>query len=148
MLEFVREGDQVIVHSMDRLARNLDDLRKIVKGLTGRGVKVQFVKESLIFTGDDSPMSNLLLSLLGAVAEFERALIKERQREGIAVAKKNGAYKGRKRLLDPGQVEALKKRVKSGRAWPWNSASRGKPFTSTCGPDIFSDLPTKLHRRD
>lgn len=114
MLEFVREGDQVIVHSMDRLARNLDDLRKLVNGLTGRGVKVQFVKENLIFTGEDSPMSNLLLSLLGAVAEFERALIKERQREGIAVAKKNGAYKGRKRLLDPSQVDALKTRAAAG----------------------------------
>jgi len=90
MLEYVREGDLVIVHSMDRLARNLDDLRRTVNGLTARGVKVQFEKENLIFTGEDSPMSNLLLSLLGAVAEFERALIRERQKEGIAVAKKNG----------------------------------------------------------
>jgi len=69
MLEFVREGDQVIIHSMDRLARNLDDLRKIVKDLTGRGVRVQFIKENLIFTGEDSKMSNLLLPLMGAVAE-------------------------------------------------------------------------------
>lgn len=114
MLEFVREGDQVIIHSMDRLARNLDDLRKIVKDLTGRGVRVQFIKENLIFTGEDSPMSNLLLSLLGAVAEFERALIKERQREGIVAAKKRGAYVGRKRLLDSLQVEDLKKRAAAG----------------------------------
>jgi len=114
MLEFVREGDLVIIHSMDRLARNLDDLRKIVKGLTSRGVKVQFVKESLTFTGEDSPMANLLLSLLGAVAEFERALIKERQREGIAVARKNGTYTGRKRSLEPHQVEDLKKRAAAG----------------------------------
>jgi len=114
MLEFVREGDQVIIHSMDRLARNLDDLRKIVKDLTGRGVRVQFIKENLIFTGEDSPMSNLLLSLLEAVAEFERALIKERQREGIVAAKKRGAYIGRKRLLDPLQVEDLKRRAAAG----------------------------------
>lgn len=114
MLEFVREGDQVIIHSMDRLARNLDDLRKIVKDLTGRGVRVQFIKENLIFTGEDSPMSNLLLSLLGAVAEFERALIKERQREGIVAAKKRGAYVGRKRLLDTLQVEDLKRRAAAG----------------------------------
>jgi len=114
MLEFVREGDQVVVHSMDRLARNLDDLRQTVKGLTARGVKVQFVKENLVFTGEDSPMSNLLLSLLGAVAEFERSLIRERQREGIAVAKKNGIYKGRKKSLGPDQIVALKERVASG----------------------------------
>jgi DNA invertase Pin-like site-specific DNA recombinase len=114
MIEFVREGDQVIIHSMDRLARNLDDLRKIVRDLTARGVKVQFVKESLIFTGEDAPMSNLLLSLLGAVAEFERALIRERQREGIAAAKKKGTYLGRPRLMDPHQVEDLKRRAAAG----------------------------------
>lgn len=114
MLEFVREGDQVIVHCMDRLARNVDDLRKMVKDLTGRGIKVQFIKENLIFTGEDSPMSNLLLSLLGAVAEFERSLIRERQREGIAAAKKKGVYCGRKRVLQPEQVEDLKRRAFAG----------------------------------
>ena len=114
LLEFVREGDHVVIHSMDRLARNVDDLRKIVKDLTSCGVKVQFVKENLIFTGEDSPMSNLLLSLLGAVAEFERALIKERQREGITAAKRRGAYLGRPRLADATQVEELKKRASAG----------------------------------
>ncbi len=73
-LEFCREGDTLVVHSMDRLARNLTDLRLLVKDLTNRGVAVQFVKESLTFTGEDSPMANLLLSMLGAVAEFERCL--------------------------------------------------------------------------
>src|ERR1017187_10305525 len=67
---------------MDRLARNLDDLRRVVLDLTRRDVHVQFVKENLTFTGEDSPMSNLLLSLLGAVAEFERSMIRERQRVG------------------------------------------------------------------
>lgn len=57
MLAFVREGDTVIVHSMDRLARNLDDLRRVVRMLTGKGVRVEFVKESLTFTGEDSPMA-------------------------------------------------------------------------------------------
>lgn len=98
VLKHLRKGDTLVVHSMDRLARNLDDLRRIVKELTGRGVAVQFIKESLTFTGDDSPMANLLLSMMGAFAEFERALIKERQREGIAIAKANGAYAGRKPL--------------------------------------------------
>lgn len=74
MLAFVRAGDTVVVHSMDRLARNLDDLRRLVRELTARGVRVQFVTEQLVFTGEHSPMANLLLSVLGAFAEFERAL--------------------------------------------------------------------------
>lgn len=89
-LKHLRKGDRLVVYSLDRLARNLDDLRKIVKELTGRGISVQFVKESLTFTGDDSPMSNLLLSVMGAFAEFERSLIRERIKEGIAVAKQKG----------------------------------------------------------
>jgi DNA invertase Pin-like site-specific DNA recombinase len=69
-LAFVRDGDTVVCHSMDRLGRNLDDLRKIVLGLTERGIRVEFVKESLTFTGQDSAMSKLLLSVMGAFAEF------------------------------------------------------------------------------
>lgn len=107
-LDYLREGDTFHVHSMDRLARNVDDLRGIVKGLTGRGVMVRFHKEGLTFTGDDSPMSNLLLTMLGAVAEFERSLIRERQREGITLAKAKGVYKGRKKALTAAQVEELK----------------------------------------
>jgi DNA invertase Pin-like site-specific DNA recombinase len=72
---------------------------------------VTFVKENLTFTGDDSPMSKLLLSLLGAVAEFERSMILERQREGIAVAKADGKYKGRKRSLTDEQATELRKRA-------------------------------------
>lgn len=106
-LEFCREGDTLVVHSMDRLARNLSDLRLLVNELTARSVAVEFVKEHLTFTGEDSPMSNLLLSMLGAVAEFERALILERQREGIALAKAEGKYKGRKRTLTTAQVTDL-----------------------------------------
>jgi len=109
MIEFVREGDTVFCHSMDRLARNQDDLRLLVKKLTGKGVKVCFVKESLTFTGEDSPMANLLLSVMGAIAEFERELIKERQREGIALAKKAGVYKGRKRTLTAEQAVLVHK---------------------------------------
>lgn len=114
MLDYIREGDVLIVHSMDRLARNVDDLRKIVLGLTARGVHVQFMKENLTFTGEDSPMSNLLLSLLGAVAEFERSMIRERQREGIAMAKKAGVYKGRVPCLKPERVAELLQRVALG----------------------------------
>jgi DNA invertase Pin-like site-specific DNA recombinase len=114
LMQFIREGDTVIVHSMDRLARNLDDLRQIVRTLTGRGINIQFVKESLTFTGEDSPMATLLLSVMGAFAEFERALIRERQLEGIAIAKQRGAYKGRKRTLTDEQVAVLKQRVDAG----------------------------------
>jgi DNA invertase Pin-like site-specific DNA recombinase len=113
-LDFLREGDTLVVHSMDRLARNVDDLRHIVKILTADGIAVRFVKESLTFTGDDSPMNNLLLTLLGAVAEFERSMIHERQREGIAIAKTKGVYTGRKQQLSPQQVGELTTRVGHG----------------------------------
>jgi DNA invertase Pin-like site-specific DNA recombinase len=114
LLGFVRDGDVVIVHSMDRLARNLDDLRRLVRELTARGVQVHFIKEQLSFTGEHSPMAELLLSVLGAFAEFERALIRERQAEGIALAKARGAYRGRKRSLTPTQVTELRTRVAAG----------------------------------
>jgi len=110
-LEYLREGDTLLVHSMDRLARNLDDLRKIVKDLTGRGVAVEFIKEHLTFTGEDSSMSILLLSIMGAFAEFERALLRERQREGITLARRKGVYKGRSPSLTPDRVAELRKRV-------------------------------------
>ena len=109
--DYLRDGDLFLVHSMDRLARNLDDLRKVVLDLTRKGVHVQFVKENLTFTGEDSPISNLLLSLLGAVAEFERSMIRERQREGIALAKKAGVYKGRKPSLTRIQIAEIRKRA-------------------------------------
>ena len=113
-LEYLRDGDVLVVHAMDRLARNLDDLRRIVTDLTHRGVQVQFMKEQLIFNGEDSAMSKLLLSMMGAFAEFERSLLRERQREGIAIAKKKGVYKGRKRSLTPERAQELKARVAGG----------------------------------
>jgi len=114
LLSFAREGDTVVVHSMDRLARNLDDLRRLVQTLTKRGIRIEFVKECLSFTGEDSPMANLLLSVMGAFAEFERALIGERQREGIALAKQRGAYRGRKKALSDNQVVELRRRAGAG----------------------------------
>jgi DNA invertase Pin-like site-specific DNA recombinase len=118
LLAFVRDGDTVIVHSMDRIARNLDDLRRIVRTLTGKGVRVEFVKENLIFTGEDSPMATLLLSVMGAFAEFERALILERQREGITAAKQRGVYTGRKPALTDEQARQLRDRAGSSSAGP------------------------------
>jgi DNA invertase Pin-like site-specific DNA recombinase len=113
-LEYVREGDTLVVHSMDRLARNLEDRRRIVRELTGKGVKVEFVKEALAFTGEESAMNTLLLSMLGAVAEFERSMILERQREGIALAKAAGKYKGRKAALTQAQADELRARLAAG----------------------------------
>src|SRR5512142_885923 len=114
MLAFVRDGDVVLVHSMDRLARNLEDLRRIVRTLTGKGVRVEFVKEHLTFSGEDSPMATLMLSVMGAFAEFERALILERQREGIAAARQRGVYTGRKPALAPDQADELRRRAAAG----------------------------------
>ena len=114
LLAFVREGDTVVVHSMDRLARNLDDLRRIVQQLTQRGVRIEFVQENLAFTGEDSPLAHLMLSVMGAFAEFERALLRERQREGIALAKQRGAYRGRRKSLSPEQAAQLRQRVRAG----------------------------------
>ena len=114
LLEFVRTGDTVLVHSMDRLARSLGDLEAIVKGLTAKGVSVSFVTQGMTFTGDDSPMNTLMLQLLGAVGQFERSLILERQREGIAIAKAKGDYKGRKASLDVDGVAKLHTMVAQG----------------------------------
>jgi len=113
-LDYLRDGDVLVVHSMDRLARNLVDLRMLVDGLTARGVLVEFVKERLSFTGEDTLAAKLLLNVMGAVAEFERAMLRERQREGIAIAKKAGVYKGRKPSLTPERVAELRARVAAG----------------------------------
>ena len=114
LLSYVRQGDTVVVHSMDRLARNVVDLRRLVEGLTARGIRVEFLKENLTFTGGDTPAAMLMLSVMGAVAEFERALIRERQREGIALARQKGVYRGRKQALSVEQAAALRTRAAAG----------------------------------
>jgi DNA invertase Pin-like site-specific DNA recombinase len=114
MISFVRSGDTVIVHSMDRLARNQDDLHHIVQTLTAKGVWIEFLKEHLTFTGEDSPMSKLMLAVMGAIHEFDRAILKERQREGIALAKKRGTFKGRKRSLSETQAAEIRKQITIG----------------------------------
>lgn len=112
---FVREGDTVIVHSIDRLARNLVDLRAIVSGLNDKGVTVTFVKENLTFSTDtSSPMNTLMLSMMGAFAEFERSMILERQREGIAAAKAASRPTGRPERLKPTDVETIRARCAAG----------------------------------
>jgi DNA invertase Pin-like site-specific DNA recombinase len=114
MLDYIREGDTLIALSMDRLARNSDELKALVKRLTKAGITVKFVKEQLTFTGEDSAISQLMFSLLAAFAEFERAIIRERQREGIDIAKKKKLYKGRKPKLSNEQISALYERFRVG----------------------------------
>lgn len=103
-LNYLRAGDQLIVVSMDRLARSLIDLHRLVDELTERGVSVKFLKEGQTYSLDSSPVAKLMLGLLGSVAEFERAIIRERQAEGIAKAKARGVYKGRAKVLSEEQV--------------------------------------------
>ena len=153
MVGFVRDGDTVVVHSMDRLARNLDDLRGTVRKLTAKGVEVHFVKERLTFTGEDSAMGTLLLSVMGAFAEFARSLIRERQREGIALAKKRGAYRGRRKSLGEDQVTELLLRAESGVAKAALARELGisretlyqylRAASSSSGPLQGSDMPNR-----
>lgn len=108
LIEFAREGDEVVVHSLDRLARDLRDLKSIVDELNDKGVTVEFLQERLRFSPDaEDPLSKLQLHLMGAFAEFERSMIRKRQAEGIARAKAKGVYKGRKATIDRERVAEL-----------------------------------------
>lgn len=113
LLEYVRDDDQVFVHSIDRLARNLKDLELLIQQFNEKGTSVSFVKENLTFSGQDEPMQNLMLQLIGAVAQFERAILLERQREGIEQAKKRGVYKGKKQSLSIEEINLLRKEYQS-----------------------------------
>lgn len=95
LLKFVRKDDTVHVHDISRMARNTENLLSLVKTLTEKDVKLIFHKESLTFTGDDNPMQELMLTMLGGIYQFERSMMLERQREGIAIAKLKGKYKGK-----------------------------------------------------
>ena len=108
MLGFIRDGDEVVVHDISRLARNIEDLHSLVRQITGKGCELRFVKEGLAFTGNKAdPVSELLLGMLGAVYAFERSILLERQREGIALARAKGVYKGRPKTIDPSKIMAL-----------------------------------------
>lgn len=113
-LEYLRAGDVLHIHSMDRLARNLMDLQRMVECLTERGVVVEFHKEHLTFTNDTSPMSRLMLQIMGAVAEFERSLIRERQREGIDKAKQEGRHLGRRWAMSLEDVREARSMIEGG----------------------------------
>ncbi len=108
LLEFIREGDVVVVHSIDRLARNLANLESLIQTITEKGARIEFRKESLIFSGGADPMQTLLLQMLGAVAEFERSMIRERQREGLEAAKAAGKKLGRPNGLSDEDLKSLR----------------------------------------
>jgi len=109
MVEWAREGDEVVVHSLDRLARDLRDLQSIVQELNDKGVTVEFAQEKLRFSpGSEDPLSRLQFQMMGAFAEFERNIIRKRQAEGIARAKAKGVYKGRKPSIDAKAVKELR----------------------------------------
>ena len=113
MITFVREGDEVVVYSIDRLARDLRDLQSIIQTLNDKGVSIKFLSERLTFTGDTvDAFSRLQLQLMGAFAEFERNIIRKRQAEGIAKAKARGVYRGRKKTVDDAKIIDLKQQGK------------------------------------
>lgn len=115
MLKYVRDGDTVRVHSMDRLARSLSDLVSLVSELTTSGIAVEFAKEQLVFKpGANDPYAEFQMHILGSVAQLERSLIRERQREGIRAAKLKGVYKGRKPALNAEQIEEVRERIAAG----------------------------------
>lgn len=114
-LDHLRAGDTFVIHSMDRLARNVEDMLRLVREMNIRGVSVQFIKENMTFTaGNDDPRSTLMFTMLSAFAQFERSLIRERQREGIALAKAKGVYKGRKPALNTERIKQLRERAAAG----------------------------------
>ena len=114
-LGYVRAGDTVRVASMDRLTRSLIDLQQLVDEILAKGASVHFIKEGQTYSeaGDDS-MGRLMLQILGAFAEFERNLIRERQAEGIRIAKTAGKYNGRAKLLNPDQLAQARELVNQG----------------------------------
>ena len=107
MLGFIREGDEVVVFSIDRLARNLRDLEDIVRNVNSKGASVTFVTERLTFSGSDDAMSTLMLQMMGSFAQFERTMIRKRQAEGIALAKGKDVYLGRKPSIDRAAVAKM-----------------------------------------
>jgi DNA invertase Pin-like site-specific DNA recombinase len=113
LLDYVREDDIVVVHSMDRLARNVKELLDLIDQLNAKKVAVHFVKEKMEFTGAKDHMSRMILTVMGAIAELERQQILERQREGIAEAQKKGKYRGGKTKMTPDKIKQLEEMLKT-----------------------------------
>jgi DNA invertase Pin-like site-specific DNA recombinase len=109
MIDYVREGDEIRVWSIDRLARDLRDLQDVIQTVNAKGASITFLSERLTFSGlADDPFAKLQLQMMGAFAEFERSIIRKRQAEGIAKARERGVYKGRKPTIDVDAINRLK----------------------------------------
>ena len=141
-LNYLREGDVLHVHSIDRLARNLADLQNLVSDLTRRGVAIQFHTENLTFSGPSSPMQTLLFQVMGAFAQFERSMLKERQREGLAQAKAKGKHLGRPAKLTDDDRQAILVSLKKG-VFPALLAQEYGVSVST-----IHKLRTRAHRQE
>jgi DNA invertase Pin-like site-specific DNA recombinase len=113
-VNYVRQGDVLVVESIDRLARNLRDLQEIVESLIKKGVEIRFIKENLSFTGQKDAFSTLMLQMMGSFAEFERTMIKARQREGIEAAKREGRTGGRPAKITPLLIAKAKGMIEDG----------------------------------
>lgn len=146
-LRALQAGDMLYVHSIDRLTRSLQDLLVILEDMADRNVTVKFYKENLIFSGESSPFQRLHLQIIGAVAEFERALIRERQREGIALAKQRGKYKGSKKRLTEDEITLLatgpSRTKRTSWGWPGSSASRARQPTAICNTRAATGSPVR-----
>ena len=113
LLSIIREEDVIHIHSMDRLARNTRDLLNLVEEINNKGCKIVFHTERLTFEPNKTdPYQVLMMTMLGAVAQLERSLLLQRQKEGIAIAKSKGKYKGGKNKLSPEQIKDLKECAK------------------------------------
>ena len=137
-LSYLRKGDILHIHSMDRLARNLRDLQKIVDELTSKNITIIFNSENLTFNGKNNHLSKLMLQIMGAVAEFERANLKERQMEGIRKAQQKGTQFGRKAILTDENIKEIIKRINAG-----EEISSIAKFFNVSRQTIYSTLKRK-----
>ena len=114
LLMVIREGDVINCHELSRLARNTQDLLKLVDEIIKKKASIKFHKENLIFDGNkkDDAFQTLMLTMLAAISTFERDLMLERQREGIAIAKEKGKYKGRKSNFSTDDLKLIKNEFK------------------------------------
>lgn len=110
-LEFVREGDTLVITKLDRLARSMLHLSKILDQLKSKGVELRVIDQSI---DTSTPVGKLLFNVLGSIAEFEREIAKERQMEGIAKAKAKGVKCGRSKILNNDQVEEIRNKKNKG----------------------------------
>lgn len=110
-LNHIRIGDTLHIHSIDRLARSLKDLQMIVEDINAKGVTVKFYKENLVFESNPSPMQTLMFQMLGAFAQFERSLIKNRCKEGLDACRARGQKLGRSPKLSLKQIDEIKKLI-------------------------------------